>query len=712
MPKDMTRPTGETTPRSLLVEGWRGVNHSYALINQYQILELLKLDGLRLFHRDLPFAFGHWTRAANGAGFSDDDLRRIDGLDEPAGEAIDCVYRICSPFRPGAPDDRRKTVTFMITELGLTPESFARGSERSDFFTRDDNTIVTSTNWSRDRIVEYGFDAGKVAVVPLGVDTAAFYPSSEAERNSNRAALGIADDETVFMNIGVAIWNKGIDLLLAAFANLRCGGRRVRLILKDQSDVYGISVMQMIRSVGAAHPALLRPDTIAAISVVPGNMSRDQLRLLHAVADCYVSPYRAEGFNLPVLEAIACARPVIVTRGGATDDFCTDDVAFRISGKAGHQSDLSKGTIGRFIEPDFDELVEAMDALATRRHGGLPRFEQERARILQAFNWHRAAAGLARLTVGALADDRRAIPQVTPRPVTQQDILALIATIRPMAMAAMAKVRVGNDYDGGYVLPEAAMDCDGVLSIGVGSDVSFDLVLANRGARVLQFDHTVEGSPVPHPNFAFHKKGWGATGTADLLDFEEICVRFAQLGAKRAMLKFDIEGAEYEALASIEPGRLAEFDVIACEIHDLAKLGERGFYDRVSRALEILSRDHAPVHIHANNYRGVAMVAGVPVPDVLEISYLRRDLDAMTDFSRDPIPGPLDRPNHPYRPDICMTAYQAPSVGELLRQSPRHDPSHQRARRRADEQQDPADIDAAHHQADAEAQHHPADQAA
>ena len=28
--------------KNLLIEGWRGINHSFAMINQYQIRELLK----------------------------------------------------------------------------------------------------------------------------------------------------------------------------------------------------------------------------------------------------------------------------------------------------------------------------------------------------------------------------------------------------------------------------------------------------------------------------------------------------------------------------------------------------------------------------------------------------------------------------------------------------------------------------------------------
>jgi glycosyltransferase involved in cell wall biosynthesis len=648
---------------SLLIEGWRGVNHSYALVNQYQILELLKLDGLRLFHRDLPYIFSHWNRATNGAGFSASDRQRIDNLPEPADSPIDCIYRICSPFRPGPAGEKRRTFTFMITELGLSHGNFEAGSERSDFFTRDGNLIVTSTDWSRTRIIDYGFAAEKVVVIPLGVDAATFRPATPIERAISRANLGIADDETVFLNIGVAVWNKGVDALLLAFARLRGQGRRVRLILKDQRDVYGVSVEQTVRNAGEQCPLLLHAETMAAISIIPGNLDREQLRLLYGIADAYVSPYRAEGFNLPVLEAIACATPVIVTRGGATDDFCTDEVAFRIGGHAGCHENASTGLVGRFIEPDADELLAAMDWVATGRRLDAARCAEARTRILRDFSWPRAARELAALVSGQPAAARAPAPQATApvtvrtRCVTQQELLELLAMIRPRAMSHTHKVRIGRNFDGGYVLPATALDCDAVLSIGVGPDVSFDVALAERGARVLQFDHTVEQSPLSHRNFIFYKLGWGTRSEGDLLSFHDIHARLAALGARWPLLKFDIEGAEYDVLETTESRHLAEFAVIACEIHNLGRLIDPVFFDRVRRCLEKLTLHHAPVHLHANNYRGVLLVEGVPIPDVLEISFLRRDLDDVTELSCEPIPGPLDRPNHPFAPDICMNAF-------------------------------------------------------
>jgi glycosyltransferase involved in cell wall biosynthesis len=650
---------------SLLIEGWRGVNHSYALVNQYQILELSRMGRLRLFHHDLPFFNANWNRKDNNAGFPTAAQQKIDAL-PPAGDArIDCVYRIASPFVAGAVDDERRTLTYMITELGLAGADIAAEPSRYALFTRGENAIVTPTQWSKERIVEFGFPEEKIRIVPHAVDTTLFKPVSVAEGAASRVGLGIQEDETVFVNVGSAFWNKGIDLLLRAFAELRQRQRRVRLIIKDQRGLYGVSLEQTLGNIAKEYPSVLHADTLGAISVISGNLGRPELRMLYGIADCYVSPYRAEGFNLPVLEAIACGTPVIVTQGGATDGFCPEDVAWRIPGVLCSADNLGFGRAGRYIEPDFHALVAAMDAVATGRRLDATRFVAGRLRVLEAFNWRRVAHELAELVTGRTEPAPAGIPleadaetiTAQPRQIHQNDVLDVVKMLRPWSMARTQKVRVGNRYDGGYVVPEMALDCDGVLSIGVGPDVSFDMQLAERGARILQFDHTVEQPPSAHANFTFYKLGWGARSEGDFLSFADICAKLLPLGVARPLLKFDIEGAEYEVFEALDPDMLRQFEVIACEIHDLEKLGDAAFFDKARRVLEKLTRHHVPVHLHANNYAGVAIVQGVPFPQVLEISFLRRDLDSFPELSREAIPGVLDRPNHPFAPDICMNPF-------------------------------------------------------
>jgi glycosyltransferase involved in cell wall biosynthesis len=104
--------------------------------------------------------------------------------------------------------------------------------------------------------------------------------------------------------------------------------------------------------------------------------------MLYNMSDAYVSPYRAEGFNLTPLEAAACGVPIIVTSGGATDDYCDPSFALQVAGKGSVDGD------NRFIEPDLDSLVEAMLALVEGRARNLDRTAALNY-ITQNFSWSR-----------------------------------------------------------------------------------------------------------------------------------------------------------------------------------------------------------------------------------------------------------------------------------------------------------------------------------
>jgi glycosyltransferase involved in cell wall biosynthesis len=161
---------------------------------------------------------------------------------------------------------------------------------------------VTSSAWSRDRLVDDGFDASAIHIVSCGVSREIFRPLQPQQRAQRRAALVIMPYETVFLNLGAAFWNKGVDVLIHAFALLRQHHPSIRLILKDQRALYSATTADAaVRQLAGEHPSLFPAATLDAISLVGSNLSQQQLRSLYCVADCYVSPYRAEGFNLPVL---------------------------------------------------------------------------------------------------------------------------------------------------------------------------------------------------------------------------------------------------------------------------------------------------------------------------------------------------------------------------------------------------------------------------
>ncbi len=376
---------------TLCIEGWRGVSHSIALVNQYQMLVLLDdpawCADWQLLHRDLPFFLKHWNARQMPAGFTPTEQARIDAVPAPQpGQAIDCLLRISSPFK-SAIDPAQRTLTFMVTECGLVDDCFDARPSDPAAFTREANCIITPSAWSRDRLVDGGMHADGIVVLPHGVKTDTFSPLSAADRDSGRAALGVADDEVLFVNVGVATWNKGLDILIKAFAQVRSRHPRVRLLLKDHKALYGIGADRTLAQVARAHPGLITSDVLAGISVVSGSLDQAQLRALYGVADAYVSPYRAEGFNMPVLEAMACGTPVIVTGGGATDDFCPPALALRLPSREGTKAD-EPAMFGRFLVPDADALVEAMIAVAQGRvRRDAPARVAARQRLVQQYSW-------------------------------------------------------------------------------------------------------------------------------------------------------------------------------------------------------------------------------------------------------------------------------------------------------------------------------------
>jgi glycosyltransferase involved in cell wall biosynthesis len=372
--------------KTLCIEGWRGVNHSIAMVNQNQILEMLKVPGWQIFHRDAPYFLPHWNRAQLNSGFSPEEQALLDALPDPGDATTDCCFRIASPVRIGPSGQARRTCTFVVTEFGPIEANFDPKDLRPEQITSGDDAVVTPSRWARDRLVEWGFDADRVHVVPHGYKTDVFAPLSAEAREQARQMLGIGSHETVFTNVGVATWNKGLDLLLLAFAQLRVRGLPVRLLIKDHKGLYGIGLEDLYTQL-ARHFPLLNQDTVrGGICVLSGSLSLAQLRSLYALSDAYVSPYRAEGFNLPVLEAMGCGTHVIVSSGGATDDFVPEALAYRLRTRRRTAQDDPQ-VPGQFVIPDLDDLIHAMEQVVQGVRADAVRQQAAMADLAQEFSW-------------------------------------------------------------------------------------------------------------------------------------------------------------------------------------------------------------------------------------------------------------------------------------------------------------------------------------
>jgi glycosyltransferase involved in cell wall biosynthesis len=343
--------------KNLAVEGWRRSCHSYALVNQHQLVHLVADPRFRVSHLDIPFPKPDWANA--DAGLQPEVRQMIEALPPPSAASPDVIYRISWPLRVHGAGSARVFVFGTSEVQWLQPEECRGLSGTFVDVERDAVEIITPSRWSRVGFLASGFDEQRVHVIPHGVDPAQFWHPTQEEKRRIRAELQIPDDAMVFLSIGAMTWNKGMGPLLAAFAIYHQRNPRAVLLLKGGEQLYGNLLVNGIREASRLVPGGIVPAVQRAIRYSGRNLTLPELARLYRASDVYVSPYRAEGFNLPALEALASGLLPVVTEGGSTEDFCPDMLSLKIASVLTPFKER-----GWYLEPNLESLVECLERSA------------------------------------------------------------------------------------------------------------------------------------------------------------------------------------------------------------------------------------------------------------------------------------------------------------------------------------------------------------
>lgn len=372
-----------TKPLNIQVHGWRGVSHSYALVNQFQLVHWHQSANVAIEHIDMPFIMAHWQAGTNAAGFHAADLNLIQ--DTAQKITPQALYRIYAPFELNTPVEL-PTLTFAVTEFGLSTETYDQ--KLVNTYAEKGGLIHTPSRWSQQRLVAMGMPEEIIHVIPHAADDRYFFPMMPAVIEENRQLLGYNSDDILLFNVGTHNWNKGLDVLLTGFAKAKQLQPRLKLLLKDQRSTYLINSEQYVKQT-LENIGLMQEDILSAIRILPAHLDLSQLNALYNMADAYLTPYRAEGFNLPALEAQACGTPVIATAGGATDDFLSGPNFNPINGRYIENANLKDDLqINAYIEPDLTHLIEILRNLDRK---------QKPQQLPDLLNWPQVCENICKL---------------------------------------------------------------------------------------------------------------------------------------------------------------------------------------------------------------------------------------------------------------------------------------------------------------------------
>ena len=228
-----------------------------------------------------------------------------------------------------------------------------------------DAVIAVSQGVRRDVLNSYSaVNPDRIHVIHNGIDPEIYRPQPSPETLTR---FGIDPNQPFVLFNGRITRQKGVSLLLASA--LKLDRRHQVVIVASSPDTPEI----------AAEVAALA----GRVSAERGNLvwidhfiSREDLIHLHSHAAVFVCPSIYEPFGLVILEAMACATPVVASRVGGIPEIV-------VEGETGYLVDFDPADLDGFTSALADRMEKLLRDPATAATMG----KAGRERVLQHFGW-------------------------------------------------------------------------------------------------------------------------------------------------------------------------------------------------------------------------------------------------------------------------------------------------------------------------------------
>jgi glycosyltransferase involved in cell wall biosynthesis len=262
---------------------------------------------------------------------------------------------------------RRLGIPHVATGLGCDINDFIDTSSRGERILgmlQHVDRITVVSNGLRDELEKHRIPAGKISVIPNGVDTGQF---RLMDKTQCRGRLQLDSGQPLFVYIGRLSPEKSVTTLIEAAARLIDSGRQVNLAL-----------------VGDGPERARLENLVATLGIggrvrFVGKVEHAEVSLWMGAADFVCLPSIREGCPNVILEALGCGRPVVASRVGAIPDI--------VSGESGIL----------FTPRDTAEMARSME-IAMGRDWDSEAIHDS----VQALSWENAAQKYFEVFAGAL----------------------------------------------------------------------------------------------------------------------------------------------------------------------------------------------------------------------------------------------------------------------------------------------------------------------
>jgi glycosyltransferase involved in cell wall biosynthesis len=287
---------------------------------------------------------------------------------------------------------RGHNIQWIVFESTRIPENILAVCQTSE-------QVWVPTDWGRSVLIAHGIRSDIVKVIPEAVDGNTFHTHGRRPYCKDRPFR--------FLSIGKYEQRKSLDEIIDAFAQAYANTPAIELVIKSNYFANHDQKFQQLKN---------KIQHLDNVTLLWGEMARDELAELYRSCDAFVLPTKAEGWGLPLIEAAASGLPIVTTMYSGHTEFLQHirDSVLPVTYTMGpitcpeYQSYYpdTGGNWGTWARPDVVSIANAMQTVC-REYEGL--FESACANsftIRRIFTWQNSV-DLAMAAMGPLANFRR-----------------------------------------------------------------------------------------------------------------------------------------------------------------------------------------------------------------------------------------------------------------------------------------------------------------
>ncbi len=305
------------------------------------------------------------------------DVLKIMSYAEKKDVADDADFYICHKSPPSfSPPGSGYWMMMQPWEFGSLPVDWIHP------FNNLIDQVWVYSNFLKNTYIDSGVNPENISVIHPGVDSSVF--------NEKAGKLNLKTRKKFrFLFVGGSIARKGIDNLLNAYINEFSADEDVCLVIKD---VMAGSIYKKLNISDELERVSKNKKYPEVLYIKENYYNLNEIASLYNSCDCLVHPYKAEGFGLPVAEAMSCGLPVIVTSYGACLDFCDNSNAYLVNCNVEKFNQKKVGTVETidypfWAEVDVKDLRMKMRQVYENYDAALLKAKKGQKDIREKFSW-------------------------------------------------------------------------------------------------------------------------------------------------------------------------------------------------------------------------------------------------------------------------------------------------------------------------------------